>query len=126
MQLGGMMIIRILLSTTVTFLFTCLFGEDGDHRIMPHTRLCYDIGGGTNIWFYSYLRCRMTPKEDYTFHRYRFIPKNGIVYYENGGILHVFKDRMTYLGMTNYFFTADSFLLTSTTNIPHGCIWLCE
>ena len=106
--------------------FSCLFGKDGDHRIKPHTRLCYDAGGGTNIWFYSYLRCRIKRKEDYTFHRYRSVPQSGRVYYENGGILDVFKDRMTYLGVTNYFSVADSFLLTSTTNIPHGCIWLCK
>jgi hypothetical protein len=96
------------------------------HRIEPHTRLCYDAGGGTNIWFYSYMRCRMKPEEDYTFHRYRFVPKSGRVYYENGGVLQVFKDKMTYLGVTNFFSCADSFLLTPTTNRPHGCIWLCK
>ena len=120
------MIIRILSAATMILSFSCLFGKDGDHRIKPHTRLCYDAGGGTNIWFYSYLRCRIKRKEDYTFHRYRSVPQSGRVYYENGGILDVFKDRMTYLGVTNYFSVADSFLLTSTTNIPHGCIWLCK
>ncbi len=51
----------------------------------PHTRLCYDMGGGTNVWFFSFMRCRMKNDEDYTYYRYREISKNGKVYYEGGG-----------------------------------------
>ena len=48
------------------------------------------------------MRCRIKPEENYTFHRYRFVPQSGRVYYENGGVLEVFKDKMTYLGVTKF------------------------
>ena len=85
------MLPRILSFVTIVSLCLCLIGTTNDYRVKPHTRLLYEAGGGTNIWFYS-LRCRMKPEEDYTFHRYRFVPQSGRVFYENGGVLEVFED----------------------------------
>ncbi|MDO5318873.1 MAG: hypothetical protein Q4G65_09625 [bacterium] len=116
--------IKRLLILTVLIMSICLSDAKPENRdAKPYTRLCYKTNGGTNVWFHSYLRCRMKNDEDYTFRRYRFVPRNGKVYYENGGILEVFHDKMVYMGVTNYFSSAQNFLITSTTNLPHGCIW---
>ena len=120
------MLFRVLSVATVILLCFCLFGKPNNHRITPHTRLCYDAGGGTNIWFYSYMRCRMKPDEDFTFNRYRVVKQTEKMYYENGGTLEVFCDRMVYLGVTNYFVNSDGYLLTPTTNFPNRCIWDCD
>ena len=120
------MLPRILSFVTVVSLCLCLIGKPNDCRVKPHTRLLYELGGGTNICFFSYMRCRVKQEENYTFHRYRFVPRSGKVYYENGGVLYVFRDKMVYLGVTNYFDHADSYLLTPTTNLPYGCIWDCK
>ena len=68
----------------------------------------------------------MKPDEDFTFNRYRVVKQTEKMYYENGGTLEVFGDRMVYLGVTNYFCDARNYFLTPTTNIPHGCIWTCK
>ena len=120
------MLPRILAFVTVVSLCLCLIGKPNDYQVKPHTRLLYEAGDGTNVWFHSYMRCRMKPNEDFTFNRYRVVKQAGKVYYEDGGTLEVFSDRMVYRDVTNYFCDARNYLLTPTTNIPHGCIWTCK
>ena len=91
-------------------------------RDKPHTRLCYDVGGGTNICFFSFMRCKQKVGEDFTYHRYRTIPANGRVFYENGSILEINGDKFSYLGVTNSLNTALNYVLTSTTNHPNRFI----
>ena len=89
----------------------------------PHTRLRYDMGGGTEIWFFSYMRCRMKGNEDYTYYRYREIPKNGRVYYGGGGTLEIRGEKFIYLGKTNLLHTAGNWGVEPTTIRPNSFIW---
>ena len=73
------MLPRILSFVTVVSLCLCLIGKPNDCRVKPHTRLLYELGGGTNIFFFSYMRCRVKQEENYTFHRYRFVPRSCIM-----------------------------------------------
>lgn len=57
----------------------CLIGKPNDYQVKPHTRLLYEAGDGTNVWFHSYMRCRMKPNEDFTFNRYRVVKQAGKV-----------------------------------------------
>ncbi len=104
----------------------CSFGNVIGQRIRQHTRLLYEAGYGTNIWFFSHMRCKMKVNEDFTFYRYRIIKEPGKVYYENGGTLEVYRDKMVYMGATNFYGSANGYLLTPTTNFPNKCIWSCK
>ena len=119
---GYTMFPRILLFVTVVSLCLCLIGKTNDYRVKPHTRLLYEAGSGTNIWFFSHMRCKMKVNEDFTFYRYRVIKEPGKVYYENGGMLEVYRDKMVYMGVTNFYGSANGYLLTPTTNFPNKCI----
>lgn len=88
-----------------------------------HTRLCYVIDGRTNIWFHSFLRCRMTNDECFSYFRHNIIPRNGSVFFETGGCLSICNDRITYIGMTNEMIRARSYLITQTNCVPHCSIW---
>ena len=119
------MMMRMIALSTVAIAFTVFgisWGGNDDHKVKPHTRLLYNAGGGTNVWFFSYMRCRMRPNEDYTFRRYRVVNQPGKVYYENGGVLEIYKDRMVYMGVTNFYRTANGYVLTATTNYPNHFI----
>lgn len=89
----------------------------------PHTRLRYDMGGGTNVWFFSFMRCRMKNNEDYTYYRYRNIPKNAGVYYEGGGMLKICDDKFIYFGKTNSLHAAGNWVVEPTATIPNSFIW---
>lgn len=110
----------------VLLIIIALFGfsvaKTARHRSAPYTRLCYDAGGGTNIYFFSFMRCKQKVDEDFTYHRYRTIPANGKVFYENGGILDISGDCFCYLGITNSLSTASNYVLTPTTNHPNHFI----
>ena len=67
------MISKLPLLLIAIILGYCSFGTVTAQRIKPHTRLLYDAGGGTNIWFFSHMRCKMKTDEDYTFYRYRIM-----------------------------------------------------
>lgn len=115
-----------LLLFTVLMLCSIAIAESKGTRVPLHTRLYYDMGNGTNIWFVSYMRCRLHNNEDFTFHRYRTIRKEDKIYYENGGVLSIHGDKMSYLGMTNELTLATMYLMTPTNIVPHGCIWACK
>ena len=116
------MLPRILSFVTVVSLCLCLIGKPNDCRVKPHTRLLYELGGGTNICFFSYMRCRVKQEENYTFHRYRFVPRSGKVYYENGGVLYVFRDKMVYRQQSRPVHPQRNLVRFRRTHIacPHG------
>lgn len=113
------MLPKFLSFTTAASLCLCIFGGPDNYQFSPHTRLLYEPGSGTNVWFHSHMRCKMKPDEDYTFNRYHVIEHTRRVYYENGGILEIFPDKAIYLGVTNFFCDARNYFLTPTTNIPN-------
>ncbi len=113
---------KILSFATVLSLCLCLESKSDGCQFRPHTQLLYEAGGGTNVWFHSYMRCKMKPDEDYTFNRHHVIKHTRRVYYENGGTLEIFSDKIIYLGVTNFFCDARNYFLTPATNIPNAFI----
>lgn len=120
------MLFKVFSFVTLVMMCLCLIGNPNNYQVKPHSLLLYEASGGTNVWFHSYMRCRMRQDEDFTFNRYRTVKTGERVYYENGGTLDVFGDRMTYFGVTNYFCDSRNYLLAPTTNLPHCCIWSCK
>ena len=116
------MFAKFLVLTAIATSF-CLVGAGMvGRRVRPHSRLCYVAGEGTNIWFFSFMRCKMKEDEDFTYHRYRTVPAHGRVFYENGGILEISGNNMSYLGVTNPLCSASNYVLTPTTNHPNHFI----
>ena len=97
-------------------------GNTSSHKVKDHSRLLYKAGGETNIWFFSFLRCKIKLDEKFTYRKHRMIPKNGRVFYEHGGVLEINGDRISYLGATNSLGDATCYVITSTTNQPNRFI----
>lgn len=116
------MVIKFLTSLVIMASLNLAVAEMGGHGNKPYTRLCYDAGGRTNIYFFSFMRCKQKVDEDFTYHRYRTIPANGRVFYENGGVLDINGDRFSYLGVTNSLTNARNYVLTPTTIHPNRFI----
>lgn len=116
------MFAKFLTSLVIMASLSLAVAEMVGHGNKPHTRLCYNAGGGTNIWFFSFMRCKQKVDEDFTYHRYRTIPANGRVFYENGGVLDIDGENFSYLGVTNSLTHATNYVLTPTTIHPNRFI----